>query len=80
MFSAVVEAKARRRDNNGLNEGETIQFAYSPHYNTVGCRWDPATPFKVFNINYPLYRRCEIVDDWVALEPCTPKKPRRRKK
>lgn len=79
-MNARREALARKRDNNGLNVGTVLELAYSPTYQTVGCRWtEPATGwvsgrFQVFNLNYPLHGRCECIDDWVSVGPCTERK------
>ena len=74
---ANYEALRRRKDNARLNPlGQCIQFAYSPTFNTVGCKWEderPESGFRIFNVHYPMFGRSEEVNDWIALAPCLPK-------
>jgi hypothetical protein len=61
---AKREAKARLRDSCAINDAE---FAYSPTTSAVGIRWESSEPFRVFNVNYPMYRRSDEVADWVSV-------------
>jgi hypothetical protein len=61
---AKREATARFNDNKRLNDAE---FAYSPLTGAVGIRWDESQSFRVFNTQYPMYRRSEEVKDWVSV-------------
>lgn len=61
---AKREAKARLRDNRRINDAE---FAYSPSTCAVGIRWNESEIFRVFNVHYPMYRKSELVVDWVSV-------------
>lgn len=67
---AELEAKARLRDNRRINDAE---FAFSPSTGAVGIRWYATNqdgsehPFRVFNVNYPMYGKSEFVTDWVSV-------------
>jgi len=67
------EALARKRDQGGLNYDETMEFAYSPSTFAVGCRHDPETQFRVFNLHYPMYGRNDEVTDWVSVGVARPR-------
>lgn len=77
---ACQRAMRRRRENNGLNNGERAEFAYSPSTGAVGMRWtredgtaEPNDPFRVFNYNDPMWGRSEFVTDWKSVGVCTEK-------
>ena len=61
---AKREAMARLRDNRRINDAE---FAYSPSTGAVGIGWYESGMFRVFNVNYPMYKRSEVVSDWVSV-------------
>jgi hypothetical protein len=61
---AKREALARLRDNQRINDAE---FSYSPSTGAVGIRWEDSQIFRVFNVNYPMYRQSESVTDWVSV-------------
>lgn len=63
-FDARREAIDRLNDNKCLNNAE---FAYSPLTSAVGIRFDESEIFRVFNVNYPMYKRNEEVTDWVSV-------------
>lgn len=63
-WDARREAIRRRNDQRGLNDSE---YAYSPGTGAVGMRWDEDSIFRVFNVNYPMYKRNEQVRDWVSV-------------
>lgn len=63
-FNALREAKARLQDNRRINDAE---FAYSPSTQAVGMRWHESQMFRVFNTQYPMYKRSEEVVDWVSV-------------
>jgi hypothetical protein len=61
---ARIEAQARLRDNRRINDAE---FAYSPSTGAVGLRWIVESPFRVFNVRYPMYGESKQVQDWVSV-------------
>ena len=63
-FNARREAMQRLKDNRRINDAE---FGYSPMTGAVGIRWDESSSFGVFNINYPMYGKSELVRDWVSV-------------
>jgi hypothetical protein len=67
MFNAKAVAEYRKALNDGLNYDDTFELAYSPEHNTVGCRCDQESDFRIFNTEYPLYGHSERVTDWVSV-------------
>ena len=69
---AKREAMARLREQHGMNAAPGLpELAYSPSTAAVGWRWnwgaEPHEPFRVFNVNYPMYGRSDEVTDWVSV-------------
>lgn len=75
-MNAEREAKARKRDNDGLNAlGGQSERAYSPTHNTVGLREAGSDDsFRIPNINYPMYGHAQRVTDWVSVGCEKPRK------
>jgi len=65
------EAVATLRMQDRLNpEGGGCEHAYSPSTGAVGMRnegEEDDSPFRVFNVTYPMYRRSDEVTDWVSV-------------
>ena len=76
-FNAKSEALMRKQENNYLNAEECFELAYSPTFNTVGCRWSEDQSFKIFNIYYPYYGSSELVTDWISVGVCLPSTARK---
>jgi hypothetical protein len=61
------EAIRRRNDQDNNNAEEDMEFAYSPSTGAVGCRLHGGARFGVFNVNYPMYGKSEMVADWISV-------------
>jgi len=67
-FNAKREAISRRNGQDRLNNDEHFEVAYSPSFNTVGCRHEPSAFFLIFNTSYPHYGIAkEKIKDWVSV-------------
>lgn len=73
---AEATAIQRRKDNSNLNFNDETEYAFSPSTFAVGMRNWPGEPFRVFNVNYPMYGKSDQVQDWVSVGQVRSKKPR----
>ena len=63
-FHARAEARRRLSWDRKLN---SLEWAYSPSTGAVGERWEDGNPFRICNVNYPMYGRADEVTDWVSV-------------